>query len=58
MNFSSDRRTVLGAFTFSIAGVSSSAAVDGRGSGTVTVGNSAWPQCRGPQFSFSLSPNV
>jgi len=58
MNFGSDRRTVLDAFSFAIPANAGSTGVDGLGSGTVAVSSSAGTLCSGTQFSFSLSPRV
>ena len=58
MNFGSDRRTVLDAFSFAIPANAGSTGVDGLGAGTVAVSSSAGMLCSGTQFSFSLSPKV
>ena len=58
MNFGSDRRTVLDAFSFAIPGSTPTTGVDGQGTGTVTIANSAGPQCSGTQFSFTIAPNA
>jgi hypothetical protein len=58
MNFGSDRRTVLDAFSFAIPAIPGSTGVDCLGTGTVAVSTSAGTLCSGTQFSFSLSPKV
>ena len=57
IDFGSDRRTVLDAYSFSVIG-KPDVGVDGIGTGTITTGNSAGPQCSGTQFSFTVGPDL